>query len=366
MGRRNGEGADAAKRLDPSEVFSPCGESLGSARESAPDQVALARYDAACRAVAECRSIDEAKELRDKAVAMQAYARQAKNTDLEADSIEIRMRATRALDRFRQEQKDTVGLAKGAANAGWKKTRVGPPTLSSLGIDKALANQARRLGALSEASFEAAVADARDRITNASEHAIKRQQRDELAGELGGGEPLPAGKYAVILADPPWRFELWSDKGDRVAENHYPTMVADDIAALPVADLAADDCSLFLWAVMPQLPEALSLIEAWGFEYKTCAFTWVKTTLDGTKARPGMGYWTRANAELCLLATRGSPRRINADVEQVILEPRREHSRKPDAVAERIERLVAGPYLELFCRYPRPGWTAWGNQAGAP
>ena len=159
-------------------------------------------------------------------------------------------------------------------------------------------------------------------------------------------------------------FDVWSEAGNgNSVENHYPTMAQAEIEALPVSNLATNDCALFLWASCPQLPEALAVIEAWGFEYKTFAFIWVKTTKDGSKPTSGMGMWTRSNAELCLLATRGSPRRLNADVQQVIIEPRREHSRKPDAVAERIERLVAGPYIELFSRQPRKGWDAWGNQA---
>ena len=137
----------------------------------------------------------------------------------------------------------------------------------------------------------------------------------------------------------------------------------EEIEALPIADLAADDCALFLWAVMPQIPEALRVIEAWGFEYKTCAFVWVKQTKDGERFATGMGYWTRANAEICLLATRGSPTRLNADVHQVVATPRGAHSAKPDEVAARIERLVGGPYLELFARQPREGWKVWGNQA---
>ena len=111
------------------------------------------------------------------------------------------------------------------------------------------------------------------------------------------------------------------------------------------------------------MPEAFEVIRAWGFEYKTCAFVWVKTTKDESRFATGMGYWTRANAEICLLATRGSPKRINADVHQVISSPRTEHSRKPEEVATRIERLVPGPYLELFARRPREGWSLWGNEA---
>lgn len=179
---------------------------------------------------------------------------------------------------------------------------------------------------------------------------------------------LPVGerKYSVIYADPPWSFDVWSGAGkDRAAENHYPTMTQAQIEALPVEAMAADDCALFMWAVMPQLPEALAVIKAWGFEYKTCAFVWVKQTKDEERFATGMGYWTRANAEICLLATRGSPARLNADVHQVIASPRMEHSRKPDDAAERIMRLVPGPYLEMFARSPREGWDVWGNQAEA-
>ncbi len=197
----------------------------------------------------------------------------------------------------------------------------------------------------------------------------KRQQKIQKTKEIAANNvALPAGErtYSVIYADPPWSFDVWSGAGkDRAAENHYPTMGQEEIEALPVEALAADDCALFLWACWPQLPEALAVIQAWGFEYKTAAFIWVKTTKDDSRPATGMGYWTRANSEVCLLATRGSPPRLNADVHQVIMSPRMEHSRKPDEAAERIERLVPGPYFEVFCRHPREGWDVWGNQSGA-
>lgn len=199
---------------------------------------------------------------------------------------------------------------------------------------------------------------------------VERKRAEKLAEtdrlrERNAALPTSERKYSVIYADPPWSFDVWSGEGKMgTAENHYPTMRQDEIEALPVAAMAADDCALFMWAVMPQLPEALRVIEAWGFEYKTCAFVWVKQTKDEERFTTGMGYWTRANAEVCLLATKGSPARLNADVHQVVLSPRTEHSRKPDEVAARIERLVPGPYIELFSRRPRDGWDAWGNQAG--
>src|SRR5580765_599508 len=147
-------------------------------------------------------------------------------------------------------------------------------------------------------------------------------------------------KYAVIYADPPWSFKVYSGKGKmRSAERHYDTQSLDEIKSLPVADLAADDCALLLWAVMPQLPEALEVIASWGFTYKTTGFVWIKENRSGDGLFTGMGYWTRANAELCLLATKGSPTRQAKDVHQVVRSPVSEHSRKPDEVQVRIERL---------------------------
>jgi N6-adenosine-specific RNA methylase IME4 len=192
---------------------------------------------------------------------------------------------------------------------------------------------------------------------------------------------LPRNHFGAIYADPPWRFNVWSGDTARKRRNssgtnvcaavHYETMGIDEICALPVESIAADDCALFIWATWPTLFDTFKVIEAWGFTYKTCAFDWMKAHArqiemfrDDADALMGMGYWTRANSEPCLLATRGKPKRLNADVRQGIIEPRREHSRKPDCVPSRIERLVAGPYLELFSRTEREGWTCWGNEVG--
>ena len=185
---------------------------------------------------------------------------------------------------------------------------------------------------------------------------------------------LPEGKFGAILADCPWHFECYTDqrvtylaggRTVRAPEAHYETMTTEQLMALPVEESAADDAVLFLWATWPMLEHALAVVKAWGFKYKTEAFTWVKV-LDENPRHPrlGLGYWTRANTEPCLLATRGHPKRLHKDVGQVIAAPIREHSRKPDCVHDRIERLVAGPYLELFGRCSRPNWTVWGNEAG--
>ena len=144
-------------------------------------------------------------------------------------------------------------------------------------------------------------------------------------------------------------------------------MSHEEIEGLPVNEWTLNDSVLFLWVVQTQLPQAVRLIDAWGFTFKSIAFAWVKGEglplfPDDICTQMGMGKWTRAEFEQCWLATKGSPKRINADVRQVILEKRREHSRKPDGVHERIERLVDGPYLEMFARQRRSGWDAWGNE----
>ena len=181
--------------------------------------------------------------------------------------------------------------------------------------------------------------------------------------------PWVAGGFAVIYADPPWRFEVRSDKGKgRSPEAYYDTMSLEDICALRPARVAAADAVLLMWCTEPLLKRGLQVIEAWGFEYKTFGFTWVKTRGDALFLDPtggwhfGTGYWTRANPEICLLATRGAPKRLNADVPELVVAPVGRHSQKPAEVYERIERLVAGPYLELFARNSRPGWSSWGNQ----
>jgi N6-adenosine-specific RNA methylase IME4 len=173
--------------------------------------------------------------------------------------------------------------------------------------------------------------------------------------------------YGAILADPPWTFLTWSAKGrgrSPDGQGHYKTLTFEEIATWPLANIAADDCVLFLWTTDPMLTEALTVGQRWGFDYKTIAFVWVKQTKTGKRWHMGMGHWTRSNPELCLLFTRGKPKRLSASVRKLIEAPVREHSRKPDEVYDSIEELVAGPYLELFARTPRLGWDQHGDQLG--
>jgi len=176
---------------------------------------------------------------------------------------------------------------------------------------------------------------------------------------------LPSKRYRVIYADPPWTFKTFSVKGKgRSAEAHYDCMGLDDLKALPVADRAADDAILLMWATDPLLDKAMEVVRAWGFTYKTVGFYWVKQNASSEGFFTGMGFWTRANPEQCLLATRGHPKRLATDVKKLVVSRRREHSRKPDEMYGHIERLAAGPYLEMFARSSRSGWDSWGTQAG--
>lgn len=193
-------------------------------------------------------------------------------------------------------------------------------------------------------------------------------------------EGLPRNHFGAILADPPWHFRArtalqvgnWTSRRD--AEKHYEVMGVDDIAALPVKSLADSDAHLFLWTTGPCLPQAFDVLASWGFRYSAVAFTWVKLKRSYNSAQlrvlptaasdlhTGLGLTTRKNAEFVLLGRRGSARRVAKDVREIILSPVREHSRKPDEIYPRIERYCRGPYLELFARQKRPGWTAWGNE----
>jgi N6-adenosine-specific RNA methylase IME4 len=169
--------------------------------------------------------------------------------------------------------------------------------------------------------------------------------------------------YNIIYADPPWNSnsQFTRDKKKGNAQ-HYPLMTLKDIKGLPVRSIASNDSVLFLWVVDTQLFDAKEVIESWGFTYKTVAFTWVKTTTRN-KDHFGVGMWTRKNPEMCLLATRGHPKRASASVRQICRSEVREHSRKPDCIRDAIVRLCGDvPRIELFARQRVAGWDAWGNE----
>jgi len=171
-------------------------------------------------------------------------------------------------------------------------------------------------------------------------------------------------KYQIIYADPPWSYRDKALAGNRGAGCKYKVQTKEWLDNLPVAELADKSCILFLWVTMPKLNECWDLINRWGFEYKTVAFTWVKRNKKAPSWFWGMGRWTRANAELCLLATKGKDiKRINAGVHSVVDTPIQAHSQKPNEVRKRIVELVGElPRIELFAREKTEGWDVWGNE----
>ncbi len=174
-------------------------------------------------------------------------------------------------------------------------------------------------------------------------------------------------KYDIIYADPPWQYKVYSKKGTgRSAESHYPTMSLEDIENLPVSSITSDNAVLFLWITFPNLQDGFEVIRRWGFTYKTVAFNWVKLNKKSETLFWGMGFWTRANSEICLLATKGAPRRLSASVHQVIISHIEEHSKKPDETRNRIVQLLGDlPRIELFARQKAEGWDCWGNEVAS-
>lgn len=197
---------------------------------------------------------------------------------------------------------------------------------------------------------------------------LKKEEKREKIREEFKAPSFPSGKkkYKIIYADPPWNFKHYSEKGKgRSPDNYYKTMSLQDIKDLPVEGMAADDSVLFLWTTFPFLEKSFEVIKSWGFTYKTVGFVWVKRNKKSSNWFWGMGYWTRSNAEICIIATRGKVTRQSSSVSQIIDTPIEGHSKKPDIVRDKIVELVGRlPRIELFARQKISGWATWGNEIG--
>jgi N6-adenosine-specific RNA methylase IME4 len=326
--------------------------------------ITLARYDAACRALADAKSVDEAKRIRDVADAMRAYAKQAKNRQLEIDAAEIRMRAERRVGELILRQKATVGdrLAQGRrTDLVPRRNQVERVTLIEAGIDKKLSSRAQKLAALPAPMFEGILEKWRARLTTETERVTTNllyESGREQARAARPPRPLPVGRYRLLYADPPWRYDH-TEANSRAIENQYPTMTLEEICRLPIP--AADDAVLFLWASSPKLADAIRVMDAWGLSYRTCA-VWDKEVT-------GMGYYFRQQHELLLVGARGHlpvPDAARRPPSMIRTKRSRVHSEKPSAVYDLLEKMYPhfGPRerVELFARTARPGWTAWSNE----
>lgn len=170
-------------------------------------------------------------------------------------------------------------------------------------------------------------------------------------------------KYKLIYTDCPWEYDSPYDYNRKHSEVPYDTLTTSELMALPVAEIADDDCALLLWATHPKLKDAFAVIDAWGFRHITTAFVWVKTNKNEKSLSSGLGYWTNSNTEICLFAKKGHPKRKSTIVKQVIFAPLGIHSAKPPHIRNRIVQLMGDvPRIELFARQKVDGWDALGNE----
>ena len=348
----------------------------------------LALFAVAKEALAEAVRVDEVKDVRDHAERIRLYGQQAKDRSIIADATEIIMRAERRLGELLRSAHETGQLGIGrparsnldegeeapAEEEAESAEQVQPlrrVTLKEAGISKKLSTRSQKFAAVTETDFEAALATARDKILSGNavvvnplkdvSTAAKKSRRAAREMELGAKQmALPEAKFGVIYADPEWQFASYSEETgmDRAADNHYPTSPIETIKARPAGSLAADDCALFLWATVPMLPQALEVMVAWGFAYKSHTM-W-------RKDRAGTGYWFRNVHEILLVGTRGKvPAPAMGDQwPSVIDAPVGEHSAKPEKFYGLIEAYFPTlPKIELNARQARDGWARWGYEA---
>jgi N6-adenosine-specific RNA methylase IME4 len=308
------------------------------------------------RALKQATNVQQVKLLMNVAAAQKVFAaRQQLGEDVIGYAHALKIHALARLGELLRDLPKAAGARAGGKKDSPRGTYVAPrdsaPTLADLGINKKTSAIAQELAALPPSTREA-IAQQEVGLTKALRDRKQSATRDERHAR-----PLPAGLFKLLYVDPPWRYEHVETES-RAIENQYPTMSLDDICALRVP--SADDCVLFLWATSPKLAEALRVVEAWGFSYRTCA-VWDKEVI-------GMGYYFRQQHELLLVAARGAlpVPEPSARVSSVIRARRGAHSEKPARVYELLEAMYPAfkpaDRAELFARRQRPGWTTWSNE----
>ena len=322
---------------------------------------ALANLSAATTALAEARTLDDVKRILDIAEAARTYARAAKlGLDAANYATEIKLRAERkAGDLLAQLER---GNGPGRGHTAEKMSQDVTPfseysaVLNENDINRMTANRWQTVATIPDEVFEAHIAETKadgDELSTAGLLRVAQELKRAATYQQKKESPPLVGKYKVIYADPPWRY---ANSGfDQSAAEHYPTMSTEEICALPVSDLADEPCALYLWATAPLLPDAIEVMNAWGFEYKSHR-VWVKN-----KA-PGMGWWLRTNHELLLIGTRNGNAHPSEKLDSVVEAPVAKHSRKPEIFRMDIEKCHEGPRLEMFAREDFDGWEVWGNE----
>lgn len=355
----------------------PATETVGrllTAPIEAEGAVALVELrDALAVSLAETRDLAVVKEIRDKTVALRVFAEQAKDKTVVVDAGELTLRSERRLGLLLIEAERDGRFGRGRPENVTDGDIFSRVTLLELGIDRRLSANAQKLALVDDSVFETRVASWRaeqfrsaGRVSPAIVRGENKRERRRVRQEILGERirALPGERFGLILADPEWRYQPRSEAGlDRAADNHYPTSPTELIKRRPVGKLAAPHCCLACWATVPMLPDALEVVAAWGFEYKSHC-VWRKVRVGEAR---GTGYWFHVEHELLLIATRGDPG-APAPGDQwssVIEGPVGRHSEKPEIFFELLEDYFeALPKIELNRRGPaRPGWSAWGNEA---
>jgi N6-adenosine-specific RNA methylase IME4 len=323
------------------------------------NNVALVRIEAMQRALAETRDIDEIKDIRDKAEAIRLYTRQRGcSLDIQNDAAVIKIRCERRLGELVKENPDI--------HPGGNQAKLHDVTLSDFGISKAESHRWQLEASVPEDILKQHIEQTRKaggEVTTVG--LIKVAQARNREENYLHPPPLPQDKYDVIYADPPWQYSNTLAKWG-CAELHYKTMPTEDICAMEIP--AADDSTLFLWSTNPFLEDALNVVEAWGFDYKT-NIVWVKTNPENPGSdlkRPGSGFYVRGHHELLFVCTKGSHlpnQKGKSPVSSILAAAPRNHSQKPEQFYALIESLYPNSrYLELFAREKHDGWECWGNE----
>jgi N6-adenosine-specific RNA methylase IME4 len=325
-----------------------------------PQAELLARLDQANDALNAAKTLPEVKAVRDKIAAIEGYLRQRERSEAVAnEATRIKLRAERRLGQLLRQRPPAKRGRRKQLDSTVLSNSDEVPNLKDLGISLTQSSRWQKVAALPEAVIEAKIDAATEKGEQISAKEVVKQATKEARPNKNPAPPLPDGVFDLIYADPPWQTDL--ERGDgRDVEKHYPTMRLQEIKDQPVAAVCHRDCVLFLWATSPLLPQALDVMKAWGFTYKTSA-VWAKSG-------KAMGYYFRQDHELLLIGTKGQPgvpEPANRP-SSVVQAAKGRHSEKPEVFHELIEQMYPDKQrLELFARKgERPGWTYWGNELG--
>ena len=327
------------------------------------NDLVIVRLDAAKNALVEARTIQDKKKLIDVGEALEILAkRQNASEEVQAEAHAFHVEAIRLLGEALAREPKNAGAAGGGIKDGPRGTLLEPrdttPTLADMGISKKLSAQAQKVAALPPEEYRnlvnssesvASVLKEVEAAKKKEEHAasIAKQREDIAAGEVDG----PIGLFEVIVIDPPWNYGREYDPDTSRVANPYPEMDQKQLMEIEIP--ASDDAVMFLWTTHQFLWDAKDLLDHWGFTYKA--------TMVWNKQKIGMGRWLRMQCEFCLIGIRGKPTWENTTWRDIIEDPRREHSRKPESFYEMVDAVTVGRKLEFFSRTKRKGWEVVGN-----